>query len=147
MHPNDIRMQEVDQVKNNLAKSANLRNLSMEDLETQQHLVNGIKKVSEAEIIKQAQQIENVILPAILKKSGDGEDYRFWKGVLDTMNWSLFLIDYSIRLEGRMIRQRHENLYLKNLAAKLEMELNQYTTMERFMTGEIIKEYFKNIQP
>jgi hypothetical protein len=119
----------------------------MEDLDTQQHLVNGIKKVSEADIIKQAQQIEHVILPAILKKNGDGEDYRFWKGVLDTMNWALFLIDFSIRLEGRMIRQRHENLYLKNLSVKLESELQQYTTMERFMTGEIIKEYFKNIQP
>lgn len=140
------RADDIQRMRESLAKSANLRNLALEDLETQKALVNGIKKVDQNKILDQAQQLEHKILPAILEKAkGDteNENYKYWRGVLDSLNWALHVIDYSIRLEERCIRYRHTNQYYKTLAAKLEGELAQYSTMERFLTADLMKQFLK----
>jgi hypothetical protein len=141
------RTEDVQRMKDALSKSANLRNLALEDLEAQKALVNGIKKVPESTIIDQAQQLEHKILPAILEKSkGDVNDsnYQYWRGVLDSLNWALHVIDYSIRLEDRLTRRKHELSYFKELSARLERELDKYTTMDRVLTTELINDYTKN---
>jgi hypothetical protein len=140
------RADDVQRMKENLSRSANLRNLALEDLEQQKALVNGIKKVSQSDLIDQAQQLEHKILPAILQKANgdtENENYKYWRGVLDSLNWALHVIDYSIRLEERCLRYRHTQQYYKTLAAKLEGELAQYTTMERFLTADLMTQFLK----
>lgn len=148
MNPEIQRQQEEDvkRMRDALAKNANLRNLALEDLETQKALVNGIKKVPQRVILDQAQQLEHKTLPLILEKAkGNVEDptYQFWRGVLDSLTWALHVIDYSIRLEERITRLKHNHAYYKDLCAKLERELDKYTTMERIMTTDLINDYTK----
>jgi len=138
------RTEDVQRMKDALSKSANLRNLALEDLEAQKALVNGIKKMQPGEVIDQAQQLENIILPRVLAKHGpESTEYKFWKGVLDSLNWLLHITDYSIRLEERIIRHRHNLDYYKNLTVRLERELEHYTTVDRVMTTDLINSYTK----
>ena len=136
------QQEDVQRMKDNLAKAANLRNLALEDLETQKALVNGMKKMKPHEVIDQAQQLENSILPKILAKHGaESAEYKFWKGVLDSMNWLLHITDYSIRLEERIVRLKHNLDYYQRLTMKLERELDHYTTLDRVMTNDLIHSY------
>jgi hypothetical protein len=149
MNPEIKRQQAEDalRVKEALAKSANLRNIALESLEQQKALVNGIKKIPESQILDQAQQLEHKILPAALEKfNGDieNENYKYWRGVLDSLNWALHVVDYSIRLEEKITRIKHRLSYEQNLNLKLERELEQYTTMDRFITTELITDYTQN---
>jgi hypothetical protein len=146
MNPEIERQQaeDVQRMRNNLAMHANLRNIALEDLETQKQLVTGIKKVPQSKIIDQAQQLEHKILPAILQKAGgdvNNENYVYWRSVLDSLNWLLHITDYSIRLEERVTRTKHTLAYMQGLASRLERELDKYTTMDRFLTTELINDY------
>jgi hypothetical protein len=146
MNPEIERQQaeDVQRMRDQLARHANLRNLAMEDLETQKQLINGIKKVPEAKIIDQAQQLEHKILPAILQKAGGdvtNENYVYWRSVLDSLNWLLHITDYSIRLEERITRTKHNLAYYQKLCVRLEKELDKYTTMDRVLTTELINDY------
>lgn len=144
---NEISRQQAEDIKrmrDALAKNANLRNVALEDLETQKALVNGIKKVPQAKIIDQAQQLEHKILPAILQKAGgdtSNENYQYWRNVLDSLNWLLHITDYAIRLEERVTRIKHNLAYYQQLTVRLERELDKYTTMDRFLTTELITDY------
>jgi hypothetical protein len=143
----EIKRQQADDIqrrKEMLNKKANLRNLSLDDLETQKALVNGIKKMPQSKVIDQAQQLEHSILPSILAKAGgnvNDTNYVFWRGVLDSLNWLLHITDYSIRLEERISREKHQNEYLRTLAVKLQRELDNYSTMERFITNDLVNSY------
>lgn len=141
----EMRKQEVLRMRANLEKEANLRNLVLEDLESQKNLVNGIKKVSITQIIDQAQQLQNIILPSLEKKYGLTHDqYIYWKGVLDSLNWLLYVLENTERLERKLIQVRHQLMYYKELTAKLEKELDHYTSMENFMMKELIQKALKN---
>jgi hypothetical protein len=146
MNPEIERQQaeDVKRMRDQLAMHANLRNIALEDLETQKALVNGIKKVPQAKIIDQAQQLEHKILPAILQKAGGdvtNENYVYWRSVLDSLNWLLHVTDYAIRLEERVSRIKHQLVYYQKLSARLEVELATYTTMDRVITTDLITDY------
>lgn len=139
------RLEDVKRMRENLAKSSNLRNLVLEDLETQQHLVNGLKKVPISSIVDQAQQLEHQILPALEKKYGlTHEQYTYWKGVLDSLNWLLHVMDYVERLERRLMRVQHQLKYYQDLAVKLDQEIQHFTTLERFLTLDLVKKAMNN---
>lgn len=146
MNPEINRQQQddVQRMKDALSRHANLRNLALEDLDAQKHLINGIKKVPQSKIVDQAQQLEHKILPQLLEKyNGDvnNETYQYWRGVLDSLNWLLHITDYAIRLEERVTRVKHNLIYYQQLAAKLERELDKFNTMESFLTSELITSY------
>lgn len=139
------RLADVKRMRDNLARSANLRNLVVEDLETQQQLIQGLKKVPTSTVIDQAQQLEHQILPALEKKYGiTHEQYTYWKGVLDSLNWLLHVMDYLERLERRLMRVQHQLKYYQDLAVKLEQELQHYTTVERYLTIDLLNKAMKD---
>ena len=140
-----IRLAEVLRMKERLMSNANLRNLIYESLDNQAKLVDGLKKVEVAAMIDQAQQLDTQIIPAIIRKHGDqSAEARFWKGVLDTIVWAMYLVDHSDSLNRQLIRTQHMLGYYQNYNRELQQELNYYTTLERFITEDQLKKAIKN---
>lgn len=134
------RLAEVLKMKERLMSSANLRNLVFENLDVQAKLVDGLKKVEIASMVDQAQQLDAQIIPAIIKKHGEqSTEAKFWKGVLDTVIWAMYLVDHSERLHRRLVRTQHMLGYFQNHNQELQDELNYYTTLERFITQDQLK--------
>jgi hypothetical protein len=135
-----IRLAEVLRMKERLMSNANLRNLIYENLDTQAKLVDGLKKVEVGAMIDQAQQLETQIIPAIIRKHGDqSTEAKFWKGVLDTIVWAMYLVDHSDSLKRQLIRTQHMLGYYQNFGREMQEELNYYTTLERFITEDQLK--------
>jgi hypothetical protein len=135
-----IRLAEVLRMKERLMSNANLRNLIYESLDNQAKLVDGLKKVEVAAMIDQAQQLETQIIPAIIRKHGDqSTEAKFWKGVLDTIVWAMYLVDHSDSLRRQLIRTQHMLGYYQNFGREMQEELNYYTTLERFITQDQLK--------
>ena len=125
--------------------NANLRNLIYESLDNQAKLVDGLKKVEVATMIDQAQQLDTQIIPAIIRKHGDqSAEAKFWKGVLDTVIWAMYLVDHSDSLNRQLIRTQHMLGYYQNFGREMQEELNYYTTLERFITEDQLKKAIKN---
>ena len=125
--------------------NANLRNLIYESLDNQAKLVDGLKKVEVAAMIDQAQQLDTQIIPAIIRKHGDqSAEAKFWKGVLDTVIWAMYLVDHSDSLNRQLIRTQHMLGYYQNYNRELQEELNYYTTLERFITEDQLKKAIQN---
>jgi hypothetical protein len=140
-----IRLAEVLRMKEKLMSNANLRNLIYESLDNQAKLVDGLKKVEVAAMIDQAQQLDTQIIPAIIRKHGDqSAEARFWKGVLDTIVWAMYLVDHSDSLNRQLIRTQHMLGYYQNYNRELQQELNYYTTLERFITEDQLKKAIQN---
>jgi hypothetical protein len=140
-----IRLAEVLRMKERLMSNANLRNLIYESLDNQAKLVDGLKKVEVATMIDQAQQLDTQIIPAIIRKHGDqSAEAKFWKGVLDTIVWAMYLVDHSDSLNRQLIRTQHMLGYYQNYNRELQEELNYYTTLERFITEDQLKKAIKN---
>jgi hypothetical protein len=140
-----IRLAEVLRMKERLMSNANLRNLIYESLDNQAKLVDGLKKVEVATMIDQAQQLDTQIIPAIIRKHGDqSAEAKFWKGVLDTVIWAMYLVDHSDSLNRQLIRTQHMLGYYQNYNRELQQELNYYTTLERFITEDQLKKAIKN---
>jgi hypothetical protein len=140
-----IRLAEVLRMKEKLMSNANLRNLIYESLDNQAKLVDGLKKVEVAAMIDQAQQLDTQIIPAIIRKHGDqSAEARFWKGVLDTIVWAMYLVDHSDSLNRQLIRTQHMLGYYQNYDRELQQELNYYTTLERFITEDQLKKAIQN---
>jgi hypothetical protein len=140
-----IRLAEVLRMKEKLMSNANLRNLIYESLDNQAKLVDGLKKVEVAAMIDQAQQLDTQIIPAIIRKHGDqSAEAKFWKGVLDTVIWAMYLVDHSDSLNRQLIRTQHMLGYYQNYNRELQQELNYYTTLERFITEDQLKKAIKN---
>ena len=140
-----IRLAEVLRMKEKLMSNANLRNLIYESLDNQAKLVDGLKKVEVATMIDQAQQLDTQIIPAIIRKHGDqSAEAKFWKGVLDTVIWAMYLVDHSDSLNRQLIRTQHMLGYYQNYNRELQQELNYYTTLERFITEDQLKKAIKN---
>jgi hypothetical protein len=140
-----IRLAEVLRMKERLMSNANLRNLIYESLDNQAKLVDGLKKVEVAAMIDQAQQLDTQIIPAIIRKHGDqSAEAKFWKGVLDTVIWAMYLVDHSDSLNRQLIRTQHMLGYYQNYNRELQQELNYYTTLERFITEDQLKKAIKN---
>jgi hypothetical protein len=140
-----IRLAEVLRMKERLMSNANLRNLIYESLDNQAKLVDGLKKVEVAAMIDQAQQLDTQIIPAIIRKHGDqSAEARFWKGVLDTIVWAMYLVDHSDSLNRQLIRTQHMLGYYQNYNRELQQELNYYTTLERFITEDQLKKAIQN---
>ena len=140
-----IRLAEVLRMKERLMSNANLRNLIYESLDNQAKLVDGLKKVEVAAMIDQAQQLDTQIIPAIIRKHGDqSAEAKFWKGVLDTIVWAMYLVDHSDSLNRQLIRTQHMLGYYQNYNRELQQELNYYTTLERFITEDQLKKAIKN---
>jgi hypothetical protein len=132
-------------MKEKLMSNANLRNLIYESLDNQAKLVDGLKKVEVAAMIDQAQQLDTQIIPAIIRKHGDqSAEARFWKGVLDTIVWAMYLVDHSDSLNRQLIRTQHMLGYYQNYNRELQQELNYYTTLERFITEDQLKKAIQN---
>ena len=135
-----IRLAEVLRMKERLMSNANLRNLIYESLDNQAKLVDGLKKVEVATMIDQAQQLDTQIIPAIIRKHGDqSAEAKFWKGVLDTVIWAMYLVDHSDSLNRQLIRTQHMLGYYQNFGREMQEELNYYTTLERFITEDQLK--------
>jgi hypothetical protein len=135
-----IRLAEVLKMKERLMSNANLRNLVFEELDNQAKHVDGLKKVEMATMVDQAQQLDSQIIPAIIKKHGENSaEFRFWKGVLDTVIWAMYLVDHSDTLNRRLIRTQHMLGYYQNYSRELNEDLNYYTTLERFITQDQLK--------
>ena len=145
-----IRLAEVLRMKEKLMSNANLRNIVYESLDTQAKMVDGLKKVEVSTMIDQAQQLEAQIIPAIIKKHGsESPEFRFWKSVLDTIIFCMYLVDgYDIQTK-RLIRTQHMLAYYQNHNEEMQQELNTYTTLERFITIDMLKKSIEseNQQP
>ena len=140
MNKAQLRLAQVLKMKERLMSNANLRNLVYESLDHQAKLVDGLKKVEVGAMIDQAQQLEKQIIPAIIKKHGENSaEFLFWKGVLDTVLWAMYLVEHSERLNKRLIRTQHMLGYFQNHNEDLQEELNFYTTLERFITQDQLK--------
>lgn len=145
MNKAQLRLAQVLKMKERLMSNANLRNLVYESLDNQAKLVDGIKKVEVAKMIDQAQHLENNIIPKIIKNYGEkSTEFEFWKGVLDTVLWAMYLVDHSERLNKRLIRTQHMLGYFQNHNQELQEELNFFTTLERFITQDQLKKAVEN---
>ena len=134
------RLAEALKMKERLMSNANLRNLVYEGLDNQAKLVDGIKKVEVGKMIEQAQYLDNQMIPGVIRKYGEkSPEFEFWKGVLDTVLWAMYLVDHSERLNRRLIRTQHMLGYFQNHNQELQEELNYYTTLERFITQDQLK--------
>ena len=135
-----IRLAEVLRMKEQLMSNANLRNLIYESLDNQAKLVDGLKKVEVGAMIDQAQQLEKQIIPAIIEKHGENSSqFKFWKGVLDTIIWAMYLVEHSDSLNRQLIRTQHMLGYYQNYNRELQQELTYYNTLERFITEDQLK--------
>lgn len=135
-----IRLAEVLRMKERLMSNANLRNLIYESLDNQAKFVDGLKKVEVGAMIDQAQQLEKQIIPAIIEKHGENSSqFTFWKGVLDTIIWAMYLVEHSDSLNRQLIRTQHMLGYYQNYNREIQEELNYFTTLERFITEDQLK--------
>jgi hypothetical protein len=89
----------------------------------------------------QALYIEEILLPAIVKKSGiESQDYRFFRDVYKSLLYAIMIVDRG----DKLLRERQRlNMFMKIYQSEnelLQKELMKYTTMEDlYMTDAMDK--------
>jgi hypothetical protein len=112
-------------------------NLSTMSPEEQAKLVDGLKQVPLYKIHEQSQYLINQLLPAVESKKGiDSEDYKFFKGLVDSLCWAVLILDRFERMSYQLSNERMLREFFQNKAVFLEQQLTKYTTMEDLVLGQ-----------
>lgn len=126
--------QSLDQIKQQLWLKSSLRGAA-----DNEPITRGIENVPVNMIFKQAQYIENNLLPKIESQHGkDSEQYRTFRDIFKSLLWCIAVIDRYDALKMKCINTRLLMEFYRDNAEKTERELMKYTTMEDFFLSDAL---------
>ena len=116
MIPSDIQLE--------IEKNAIVENLIHEH---SQQLSNGLVEVPINKIMQQILYLQNHSLPLALQKFGaDNENYRFYKGIVDSLIWTLVCYERAAYWKKEWNFQRTTTEVFRNESIRLRETLQKY---------------------
>lgn len=116
-------------------------NLAKESAGETRKLVDALELVPQKKMLNDAQYLLNDLLPRIVQKHGDkSEEYKFFRGLVDTIMWSLFIMG---RYENMLQKLQHIQLLAEIYKSRMELaerELLNYTTVEDLTLADTLKD-------
>lgn len=135
-----------DSERRRLHMKAISRNLSELSLEDQKKLVDGLQGVPIKQLYDQAQYIENILLPKILASRGvESEDYKFYKGVANSLIWAMFIVDRFEFLKSQYTTEQLFREFLQEQLIVYKSELDKYQTVEDMFMNLTYDKYSKAV--
>jgi len=111
-------------IKNDIEKQAIVDNLVHEH---SQQLVNGLVQVPVKKIMEQILYLQNQMLPQALSKYGaDNDNYKFYKGVVDSLIWTIVTYERSIHWQKEWNHQRSATELFRADAIRMREQLQKY---------------------
>lgn len=111
-------------IQNTIEKNAIVENLIHEH---SQQLSNGLVEVPISKIMEQVLYLQNSALPSALAKFGaDNENYRFYKGIVDSLIWTLVCYERAAYWKKEWNFQRTTTEVFRNDSIRLREELQKY---------------------
>jgi ATP phosphoribosyltransferase regulatory subunit HisZ len=108
-------------------------------------LADGIRDMPVKQMLDQLVYIEKELLPAIAKKKGREEDYKFFESVGRSLAYAVILMDRYDYLHGKFINSRIQAALLLDHQQMIEKELERYTTMEDLLLSDCMNKYAEAI--
>jgi hypothetical protein len=134
--------QSLESKKQDLAYSAITRNLTTMTQTEQRRLKDGLESMPVHRIIGNAQYIENNILPQVQAKHGiESQQYKQFKGVLDSLVWCLHILNLQDRLLYQYSNEKLMCEFYREKTLFYERELQRYTTQEELLMGETMAKF------
>ena len=113
-----------EDIKNDIEKTAIVDNLIHEH---SKQLVNGLVEVPVKKIMEQILYLQNQMLPQALSKYGaDNDNYRFYKGVVDSLIWTIVSYERAIYWKTEWTLQRSAVEVFRDEAIRLREQLQKY---------------------
>lgn len=108
-------------------------------------LAEGIRDIPVRQMLDQLNYIEKELLPAIQKKKGKEEDYKFFESVGRSLAYAVILLDRYDYLYGKFINSRIESVLLRDQLKMSEKELERYCTMEDLLLSDCMNKYAEGV--
>jgi hypothetical protein len=108
-------------------------------------LAEGVRDIPVKQMLDQLLYIEKELLPAIAKKKGREEDFKFFESVGRSLAYSVILLDRYDYLYGKYINGRIETVILRDMLQTAERELEKYCTMEDLYLSDFKNKYAEGV--
>ena len=114
----------------------------------QQRLHEGIEAMPVNKIISLCQWLQNIILPAVLKRSGNKEsaDYKQFNAIVNALIWATNALELKDQLITELSNNRLLLEFYRKKSSFYESELMKYTTREDLLLGETFHDCARFIQ-
>jgi hypothetical protein len=140
-------MSSIEKYKADLKARLTLQELTAEEKTRNAKLGRGIADIPVARMIDQVNYINEQLLPAIKKKSGEkNADYEFFKSVSDSLLFAIILCDRHDGMEKRYVQLRLFTQFLQDRIPLLEQELEKYTTLEDILCTDALNAYADGVK-
>jgi ATP phosphoribosyltransferase regulatory subunit HisZ len=108
-------------------------------------LAAGIRDIPVRQMLDQLTYIERELLPAVQKRKGREEDYKFFEGVARSLAKAVIVCDRYDYLYTRYINSRIDVALLRDRQQMTEKELERYCTMEDLLLSDSMNKYAEAI--
>lgn len=108
-------------------------------------IVQGLRDVPVSMIVEQLQYLENELLPRVEKGKGTAADKIFFKKLVESLFWSLIVIDRYEALLSRIDNLQLDVQLYKERMQLIERELQKYQTLEELLFTDGVNKYVENI--
>lgn len=99
--------------------------------EQTQKLVDGFVQVPIDKMIQQILYLQEQALPKALEKYGaENENYKFYKGLVDTLMWATYVVERAAWWKNEWQQQRLALEFFRNEAIRYRNELQKYQFTE-----------------
>lgn len=133
-----------DQKKNRLEMKVIARNLAEQSNGSTEKLTDAMKNVPVSKFLEQIQYLENVLLPKIEQNRGrESADYTFYAGLVDTLMWSITILDRYERLALRHEKLKVFGEYLQERVQEAERELSLYEAANDLLLSSTMRPYLE----
>lgn len=113
-----------EDIKNDIEKKAIVDNLIHEH---SQQLTNGLVEVPMKKIMEQILYLQNQMLPQALSKYGaDNDNYKFYKGVVDSLIWTIVTYERATHWKKEFNFQRSATEFYRDESIRLRETLQKY---------------------
>jgi hypothetical protein len=115
--------------------------------EKQAKTILGMEDLPVNKMMKAVQYIENNLLPAVKKKSGDkSPDFVFFEDVAKMLLHAIIIHDRYREMERRYVNARIDRELLRERLALTEREMDKYATMEDLWLSESLDHISKGVR-
>jgi hypothetical protein len=104
-------------------------------------LSEGIRDMPVKQMLDQLTYLEKEFLPAVARKKGKDDNYKFFEGVGRSLAYAIILLDRYEYLYGKFINSRIEATLLRDQLAMTEKELERYCTVEDLLLSDFLNKY------
>lgn len=105
-------------------------------------LIDALEIVPQHKMLEDAQYLMNDLVPRIQRSKGeDSAEYKFFRGLIDTIMWSIFIME---RYENLLQKFQHTELLSEIYKGRMDLaerELLKYTTIEDLTRSNAIKDF------